>query len=157
MSRIISKPVNKKELIARVQRASAARAEVRGMARGTGGRTPLGVTLQELHDRETGRIDAKKTADFLGVPLAKLAETLEVNYQTVYKTPAAPALQKNLRPIKRSLELISGVTRNRADALAWLNNAHPDLGGQTPMDIILGGRAGAIVTMLENAFAGIPS
>lgn len=163
MSRIMvaekepSKPVDKKELIARVHRALGARAKERGVTRDTGARTPLGVPLQELHDRETGRIDAKKIADFLGIPLAKLAAPLEVNYQTVYKTPAAPALQQKLRPIKRSLELISGVTRERADARAWLNNAHPDLGGRTPMDIILDGRAGAIVTMLHNAFAGIPS
>jgi len=143
----IVKPVGRKDLLARVHRALA----------GSRSRAQLLVPLRELHDPETGRIDAKKIADFLGVPLAKLAEALEANYPTVYKTPAALALQKGLRPIKRCLELISEVTPNLADTRAWLNNAHPDLGGLTPMEVILRGRAGAIVTLLENALAGIPS
>jgi len=115
------------------------------------------VPHQELHDPKTGRIDAKRVAEFLGISLAKLAEALEANYPTVHKTPAAPGLQKGLRPIKWSIELMSRVTRSPADARAWLNNSHPDLGGRTPMDVILSGRAGALVTLLENALAGIPS
>jgi CheY-like chemotaxis protein len=153
----ISKPFDTQELIARVQRALAGQGGERRAARPRRQRRHLGVPLQELHDPETGRIDAKKVAEFLGIPLARLADTLGVSYQAVYKTPSAEGLQKRLRPIKRSLELVSDLARKRPDVLAWLNNPHPDLGGKAPMDILLRGRAGAVVTLLENAFAGIPS
>ena len=144
----IAKPVDLKELLVRVRRV---------LAGGRLRRAPFEVALGELHDPETGRIDAKKVVGFLAIPLAQLAQALDANYPTVYKTPAAPSLQKGLRPIKRSIDLISRVTRSPADARAWLNNPHPDLGGRAPMDVILSGRADAIVTLLENALAGIPS
>ena len=66
-------------------------------------------------------------------------------------------LQKGLGPIKRSLALISRATRNRREARAWLNSPHPDLGERTPFDVMLGGQADAVVTLLENAIAGLPS
>ncbi len=143
----IAKPVNRQELLTRVRRA---------LAGGPARRAAVRIPLAELHDPDTGRIDAKKVAEFLGIPLAPLAEALNANYPTVYKTPAAPGIQKGLRPIKRSIELISRVTRSKTDARAWLNSPHPDLGGRTPMAVILNGRAGAVVTLLENALAGIP-
>jgi uncharacterized protein (DUF2384 family) len=42
-------------------------------------------------------------------------------------------------------------------ARAWLNSPHPDLGEKTPLEVILGGQADAVVTLLENAIAGLPS
>jgi len=145
----IAKPVEKNELLVRVHRA---------LLVGRRARRVLDVPLSELHDPETGRIDAKKVAEFLAVPLAQLAKALDVNYATVHKTPAAPSLQKGLRPIKRVIELVTELTRSAADARAWLNNPHPDLGRRTtPMDVILKGQANALVTLLENALAGIPS
>lgn len=145
----IAKPVEKNELLVRLQRALVASRRARAT---------LDVPLPELHDPETGRIDAKRVAEFLAIPVAKLAKALGANYPTVHKTPAAQGLQKGLRPIKRAIELVSGLTRNPADARAWLNNPHPDLGRRrTPMDVILKGQADALVTLLENALTGIPS
>jgi DNA-binding response OmpR family regulator len=143
----VTKPLDQTDLLVRVRR----------VLERTKPRLSLQVPLGELHDRESGRIDAKEVADYLGVSLKPLAKALDVSYATAHKTPAAPALQKNLRPIKRSLELISRMTRSRQDARAWLNNPHPDLGDETPLEVILSGRAGALVTLLENAMAGIPS
>ena len=143
----VTKPLDQTDLLLRVRRALEK----------TRPRVSLQVPLAELHDRESGRIDAKQVAEYLGVSLKPLAKALDVSYATAHKTPHAPALQKNLRPIKRSLELISRMTRGRQDARAWLNNPHPDLGDQTPLEVILSGRAGALVTLLENAMAGIPS
>jgi hypothetical protein len=38
-----------------------------------------------------------------------------------------------------------------------LNSPHPDLGERTPLDVMLNGQADAVVTLLENAVAGLPS
>jgi len=62
-----------------------------------------------------------------------------------------------LGPIKRSLALLSRVTRNRREVRVWLNSPHPDLGEKTPLEVMLGGHADAVVTLLENAIAGLPS
>jgi FixJ family two-component response regulator len=134
----IVKPFRENDLLARVTTAT------------------LDVPLRELHDRSTGRIDARKLAAFLAIPLAQLAEALDALPATVHKSPAAPGLQKGLQPIKRAVDLVSRATRHPADARAWLNNPHPDLDGRTPLDVILDGRADAVATLLENAAAGIP-
>ena len=119
--------------------------------------TMLQVPLTELHDPVSGRIDASRVADFLAVALPQVAAALGAPYATVHKTPDALKLQRGLGPIKRSLTLISQVTRNRREARAWLNSPHPDLGEKTPLDVMLGGHADAVVTLLENAIAGLPS
>jgi hypothetical protein len=115
------------------------------------------VPLLELHDRASGRIDASKVADFLGVALPQVAAAVGVSYAAAHKTPDASSLQKGLGPIKRSLALLSRVTRNKREARAWLNNPHPDLGEKPPLEVMLSGHADAVVTLLENAIAGLPS
>jgi antitoxin Xre/MbcA/ParS-like protein len=117
----------------------------------------LDVSLTELHDPRSGRIDASKVADFLGVALPQVAAAVGASYGAVHKTPDAPSLQKGLGPMKRSLTLLSRATRSRRDARAWLNTPHPDLGEKTPLDVILDGHADALVTLLENTVAGLPT
>ena len=143
----IAKPFEARELVMRVRRALEAARRV----------PVLEVSSRELHDPESGRIDAKRVAEFLGVPLAQLAPTLGVNYPALHKTPDTAAVQPGLRPIKQSIDLVSRITLSQSDARAWLNSPHPDLGGKTPIEVILAGQAGAIVTMLGNAMAGIPA
>lgn len=115
------------------------------------------VMLEELHSARTGRINAVSVATFLAVSVPKIAAALGASTQAVHKTPDAPSLQPGLAPLKRALELISEGTRTRREALAWLNSAHPDLGGETPIQVLLRGQADAVVTLLENALAGLPS
>ena len=144
----IVKPFREDDLLARVHLALAGARETTAT---------LDVPLRELHDRSTGRIDARKLAAFLALPLAQFAAALDALPATVHKSPAAPALQKRLQPVKRAIDLLSRATRHPSDARAWLNNPHPDLDGRTPLDVILDGRADAVVTLLENAATGLPS
>jgi cold shock protein len=120
-------------------------------------RGPISVPLKELHSPRNGRIDASRVAGYLAVPLSQLAAALEASYAAVHKTPDASSLQLRLAPVKRALVLIAQITRDRGEALAWLNSPHPDLGGKTPLEALLAGHADAIVTLLENASAGLPS
>ena len=140
----ISKPIKPNELLVRVRRAL-------GQSR------RLHVAGSEVHNPQTGRIDARLVAKSLGIPLRQLAATLNANYATVHKTPDAPALQNALRPIKEVIALLSRFTRSAEDIRKWLNNPHPDLGKKTPLEVILKGRASAVATILENAMAGISS
>jgi CheY-like chemotaxis protein len=143
----VMKPFKTDDLLTRVRRAL------------NGARKPRTIEIpqRELHDPESGRIDAQAVADFLDVPLAKLAGALGVKYPALHKTPSALGLQEKLRPIKQSIDLVSRITVSKSDARAWLNNPHPDLGGSTPMETILDGEAAAVATLLDNALSGIPS
>jgi antitoxin Xre/MbcA/ParS-like protein len=115
------------------------------------------VTLQELHDPETGRLDASRVAEYLKVPLRQLAGALNKNYSTVHKTPSAPSLQPALYSIKRILEILEQVFVDRPAVLAWLNSPHPDLGRRTALEVILQGYPDAVEDMLEAALTGTPS
>lgn len=117
----------------------------------------LTVALPQLHDADSGRIDAQKVAEYVGIPLKQLADAISASYPAVHKTPAAESLQEALRPIKRSLEILDQVIGNEATIRAWLRSSHPDLGKRTPLDVILAGRPRALHTLLENALSGIPS
>jgi len=118
---------------------------------------PASIALQELHDPRTGRLDAARLAEYLRIPLRKLAEAMKRNYSAVHKTPTSPTLQPFLRSLKRSLEILEELYPERAAALAWLNGPLPDLGGRAPLDVILEGYPEAVEDMLEGALLGTPA
>lgn len=114
------------------------------------------VILAELHDGKTGRINAQKLAEFMGVALKPLSESLGLNYKAVHRSPSAPAFQKALRLVKRPLELLHEFFGPPELIRAWLNTPHPDLDGATALETILEGKADAVGMILENAWNGVP-
>ncbi len=110
--------------------------------------------LPDLNDPATGRLDAKRIANHLAIPLSSLAEAIGRSDSAVHKSPAAPSLQELLVPIARSLVILSRLLRQREHVLAWLNSPHPDLGSRTPLSLILSGKASTVAQMLEAALAG---
>lgn len=114
------------------------------------------VTLPELHDAKTGRIDAQKVADFMSVPLKPLVEGLGLNYKAVHHNPSAAGFQEALRPVKRSMELLQEFVGPATAIRAWLNTPHPDLDRTTALKTILEGKADAVLLILENAWNGVP-
>jgi hypothetical protein len=115
------------------------------------------ITLPELHDPASGRIHAQKIADFLGIPLKRLAEGLGLNYKAVHRNPSAASLQATLQPVKRMLELLHEFFPDPESARIWLNTLHPDLAGQTALQTMLTGKPEAVLVILENATAGVPA
>jgi len=114
------------------------------------------LTLPELHDEATGRIDARKVADYMGVPLKRLAEGLQLNYKAVHRSPTAEALQPSIKPVKRSLEILHEFFHKPETVRAWLNTPQPDLDGDTALDMILAVNVTAVLRILENVAAGVP-
>ena len=135
-------------------RITALQEELQAIQRSAGA---LQVTLPELHDEATGRIDAQKVADYMGVPLKRLTEGLQLNYQAIHRSPSAEALQPSLKPVKRSLEILHEFFHKPETVRVWLNTPHPDLDGDTALDMILADNANAVLRILENAAAGVPA
>ena len=134
-------------------RVTALQEELQAIQRGAGA---LLVTLPELHDEATGRIDAQKVADYMGVPLKRLAEGLQLNYKTIHRNPCAEAFQPALKPVKRSVEILQDFFHKPETVRVWLNTPHPDLDGQTALEMILANHTNAVLRILENAAAGVP-
>src|SRR5437763_1510728 len=109
-------------------RIKAMQEQLETILRGAAG---LQVILPELHDEATGRIDAQKLAVYMGVPLKRLAEGLQVNYKATHRNPSAEAFQSALKPVKRSLEILHEFFNKPETVRVWLNTPHPDLDGRT--------------------------
>jgi hypothetical protein len=132
---------------------AAMQAKLQRLLGGVGG---LQVVLPELHDEASGRIDAQKLAVYLGVPLKRLAEGLQLNYKAVHRNPSAETFQPALKPVKRSAEILHDFFHKPETVRVWLNTSHPDLGGRTALEMILAKQANAVLRILENAAAGVP-
>jgi hypothetical protein len=140
--------------VAQLKRQIAAVGEqLQTILRGSGA---LQVILPELHDKATGRIDARKVAVYMGVPLKRLAEDLQLNYKAMHRNPSAEAFQSVLKPIKRSLEILHEFFNKPETIRVWLNTPHPDLDGSTALEMIFAGNSTAVLRILENAAAGVP-
>lgn len=127
--------------------------ELQTLLRGAGG---LQVILPELHDEASGRIDAQKLAAYMGVPLKRLAEGLQLNYKAIHRNPSAEACQPPLKPVKRSLEILHEFFHKPETVRVWLNTPHPDLDGHTALEMVLANNPTAVLRILENAAAGVP-
>jgi hypothetical protein len=132
---------------------SAIQEKLHTILRGAGG---LQVILPELHDDASGRIDAQKLADYMGVPLKRLAEGLHLNYKAIHRNPSAEAIQLPLKPVKRSLDILHEFFSKPETVRVWLNTSHPDLDGHTALEMILANNPIAVLRILENAAAGVP-
>jgi Protein of unknown function (DUF2384) len=58
--------------------------------------------------------------------------------------------------VKRSLEILHEFFHKPETVRVWFNTPHPDLDGDTALDMILADNANAVLRILENAAAGVP-
>ena len=113
------------------------------------------VAAPELCDERSGRLDAKRIAQRLGVSVNRLAPATGVSQQALSKRPDSPRAQKGLAFIARVLAALDEL-HPAAGAKMWLNTPRFRLGDAAPLELILQGRADAVARMLERALEGIP-
>ncbi len=97
---------------------------------------------------------ARGVAAGLGVSLSCLQEGLGCGDQALEDDPAA--FQLALRPVSRTLEIVTGLFHDPEAVRLWLRTPHHDLDGRTALATILAGQAQAVCIILENALAGVP-
>jgi hypothetical protein len=117
----------------------------------------LGSYTGTVHNPQSGRIDAKRVAAFLGIPLRRLTEALGLAYVNVHKTPDSPGIQAVLRPLAQIVELLNELSSGPQDIKVWLNRPLRELEGDSPLATILAGEADAVETLLWNVLEGIPA
>lgn len=104
----------------------------------------------------SGRLDAGRIADALGVPLVRFAEALEAPYTTVHKTPDSAALQPRLAPFANVLAMLNQIyDGDRPRVLAWLHAEQPALGRRTPqVALLMPGGAPGVEQFVAGAWLG---
>lgn len=117
----------------------------------------LELPLPGLRNARSGRIDAQCVADYLAIPLRRLAEVLGVGYAGLHKTPDSARSQNALRPIVHVLELANRAFGSADQVRKWLNRPLHELEDESPLAVILAGEADAVETLLVNALTGIPA
>ena len=111
--------------------------------------------LPELH-AASGRLDARRVADFFGLPLAALGRAVGVSRAALHKTPDAPSLQPKLHPWHTVASVLLAVLQSKEAARAWLHTPNPDLENQTPLALMQGGEADVVAALLRDVVTGQP-
>lgn len=151
----VLKPVNAKDLLARVQLQldipESERAELRDLD------FPLPYLVEKLHDPSTGRLDATRVASFLGVNLAELSRALGTEGTAVYKTPASRTLQERLRSLE---SIASGLVRllgSETRVRMWMHSANPALDKHAPIELLKMGKIGDLAGYVQDLLEGRPA
>jgi len=113
--------------------------------------------LTELHDPANGRLDARRIAAYLDVPLAAFSTCLHRSVAEVDKNVSSPATQSLLRPIAGSIAILASLLGSKEKVRLWMNSPHSDLEGRTPLTVILEGNGAVVSEMLQAALAGEPA
>ncbi|MCX5731325.1 MAG: DUF2384 domain-containing protein, partial [Deltaproteobacteria bacterium] len=108
-----------------------------------------------LHDPESGRIDARRLASYLDVPLSALSRAIGKPYKAVFKSSASGVLQARLAPLHRLVVALHRVFGERSRVLVWLNSPNAELGGAAPNGLVMEGRAEVVADLVEGTLAGV--
>jgi uncharacterized protein (DUF2384 family) len=74
---------------------------------------------------------------------------------TLSKPPSAQVYQTALRQVARMLEVVRDSLPDEEHRRAWLTRPRADMEDASPLDVVLAGEAGAVVSQLEGAQLGI--
>lgn len=97
------------------------------------------LTAPDLQDK-SGRLDARRVADFLDVPLKRLVTGLadERAYKAVFKTPNGTTAQTILQPVFSIIATLQCVFNgDRPAVLRWLRTPRAELRDQAPLQVML--------------------
>jgi DNA-binding NarL/FixJ family response regulator len=113
--------------------------------------------IEEFHDRVTGRLDADAVARSLGISVRVLAKAVRITPSALSKRPHARAAQDALRKIEFAIAGLRRLLGSDARVRAWLNAAHPDLGGNAPLALFTKGSATDFADYVMGVLSGQPT
>lgn len=110
-----------------------------------------------LRNPDSGRLDARRIAEFYAEPLKKFADKLGVTPPAVSQTPDSPKYQGLLSYFEK-VARIAPLLENKASFGGWVRTPNRDLKGETPLDLLWGGpvRAQRLVDAVEDVLVGQP-
>ncbi|MFY9268994.1 MAG: XRE family transcriptional regulator [Candidatus Manganitrophaceae bacterium] len=103
---------------------------------------------------ETGSVDIENLRKELGLTLEQVAQAVGKNVRTLHKNSHSRAIQQRLIQIVAVLTLLHELIDTSQEAQVWLSAPHPDFAGMTPKQLIVKGKAQALVDYLNEIRAG---
>jgi hypothetical protein len=117
----------------------------------------LDHALLEAHDPSSGRYDAVRVGETLGLSVADMAHVLRWTARGVRKNPTSPRLQEPLTRLVATVTLLRELLDGSMPHVRiWLRAPHPALGGRTPLSYVLEGQLEPVEDLVQAIAAGQP-
>jgi len=116
----------------------------------------FGHIEDEFYDSE-GYMDYKKLRMYLGLKVKDIAHIVGRSTRTLEKNPRSEKVQKELRKLGYTLELLKDMTKNRSKTQLWLRAPNPEYAGLSPLEVISQGKVDSIIGYLEDIMKGLPA
>jgi len=114
-------------------------------------------TLLEAHDPASGRYDALRVGQSLGLSTTDMAQVLRWTPRGVRKNPSSPRLQQQLTRLVATVTLLRELLDGSMPHVRiWLRAPHPALGGRTPLSYLLGGQIDPVEDLVRAIATGQP-
>ncbi|WP_158933209.1 antitoxin Xre/MbcA/ParS toxin-binding domain-containing protein [Acidisphaera sp. S103] len=118
----------------------------------------LSPILEFVGNPNESRVEPRRVADLLGLPLENLATLAQTHRNTLSRTPGSPQVQAGLGDIVKILvaasQLMEGGSPGRA-VLWFKNQPLSGFGGKTAMDLVREGKANAVMEHLQMLADGV--
>lgn len=115
----------------------------------------LSIDAADLRDPASGRLDARRVAERLGVSVSRLAGAAGVSQQALSARPDSLRAQAGLLQVARVLAALDEIVP-RGEHAMWLRTPRARFGRDTPLEMLIDGRAEALARELEGALEGLP-
>jgi hypothetical protein len=113
--------------------------------------------VPQLRDPESGRLDAKKTAELFGLSLSETTRILGKQLSSVSKTPDAESLQPGLRTFERMASVLLFMFKSPDRLRMWMQTPHREFENKRPIAYVQEGLGEVVAMRLENDLMGQPS
>lgn len=150
---VLCAPVHERELEYRIAKLTGQPKVLSKQPQPT--RIPV-LAVHELHNDNSGRLDAKLIAKGFGMSLADVSRSIGKKLQTVHQTPDSPALQKSLFPFERIASALLKLTGSEKGLKVWLNTPNDAFPGEFPIEVLKQGHGELLAEMLEDVLVGHP-
>lgn len=123
---------------------------------------PLDISAR-LRDPASGRLDANRISDLLGIRKSDLAKKVcGVSPQALGQNPTSAGIQEKLQPLEDVAQALIWCGGDEAKLRAWLNRPNRDFPKiddrvPSPMDLILLGHPVVVARKVENLRTGQPA
>jgi hypothetical protein len=114
-------------------------------------------TLLEAHDPASGRYDAVRLGQSLGLAVAEIAHVVGWTARGIRKNPSSPKLQEPLTRLMATVTLLRELLDGSMPYVrVWLRAPHPALAGRTPLSYLLDGQIDPVEDLVHAIAAGQP-
>ena len=119
----------------------------------------LSPVLKFVGNADKGRLEPRRVAELLGLPLEAVAVLARTHRNTLSRTPASPQVQAGLSEIVKILvnasRLMDGGNATGRAVLWFKSQPLSGFGGKTAMDLVREGKSDAVLEHLEMLADGV--